>query len=309
MRHVPYAVVNVFSTSPLKGNPIAVVPDVMDLHETEMRQLAREFNLSLTVFIDRAKDGESLARLRFFTPEKERMFSGKGCLAAWKPFFEMGYIDLPVALADGLVQEKEDSLSFTAQSWEHKTPVTVIRRGEVVESVSVKMPTPEIQETFEDLAMMAEVLGISEDKLADTGLRPQLVVSGGGKIYTAVPKNADLESLSVSSQAMRRHYTRPNCEGVYVFSLESAQSDHPLQGRGFYPITGVFEDSASGSAVAGLLSYLKANGIIDCKRDSMIRVQQKSGLINASCAPGDSGTEVKITGSVTISRRGTFDLP
>ena len=71
-----YRVVDVFTTEPLEGNPLAVFPDASDLSTPLMQKIAREFNLSETVFVFPATRSECAAKLRIFTPGKEMDFAG-----------------------------------------------------------------------------------------------------------------------------------------------------------------------------------------------------------------------------------------
>jgi trans-2,3-dihydro-3-hydroxyanthranilate isomerase len=71
-----YRVVDVFTTEPLQGNPLAVFPDASDLSTSLMQKIAREFNLSETVFVFPATRAEYAAKLRIFTPGKEMDFAG-----------------------------------------------------------------------------------------------------------------------------------------------------------------------------------------------------------------------------------------
>src|SRR5262249_10731887 len=71
-----YRVVDVFTTKPLEGNPLAVFPDASGIDEELQQQIARELNLSETVFVRRATRGECAAQLRIFTPAREVKFAG-----------------------------------------------------------------------------------------------------------------------------------------------------------------------------------------------------------------------------------------
>src|SRR5271170_6048862 len=71
-----YVVVDVFSTEPLAGNPLAVFPDASEIDETTMQKIARELNLAETVFVLPATRKDCAARVRIFTPTKEMAFAG-----------------------------------------------------------------------------------------------------------------------------------------------------------------------------------------------------------------------------------------
>src|SRR5438477_10345653 len=70
---------DVFSQTPLSGNPLAVFPDARGLTDAEMQALARETNLSETTFIlprDKGTQAKQGVRVRIFTVEEELPFAG-----------------------------------------------------------------------------------------------------------------------------------------------------------------------------------------------------------------------------------------
>ena len=75
-RSYRYRVVDVFTTKPLQGNPLAVFPDSSGLTAETMQKIALELNLSETVFVVPSSRSECVARLRIFTPGKEMDFAG-----------------------------------------------------------------------------------------------------------------------------------------------------------------------------------------------------------------------------------------
>ena len=81
--HIPYALLNVFAESAWGGNPLAVVPNADALDTATMQLIARQFNLSETVFICSSTD--HAAHLRIFTPDHEMPFAGHPTIgaAAW----------------------------------------------------------------------------------------------------------------------------------------------------------------------------------------------------------------------------------
>src|SRR5262249_36822454 len=71
-----YRVVDVFTKEPLEGNPLAVFPDASEIEEAMQQRIARELNLSETVFVRRATRADCAASLRIFTPAAEVKFAG-----------------------------------------------------------------------------------------------------------------------------------------------------------------------------------------------------------------------------------------
>ena len=71
-----YHILDVFTEQRFSGNPLAVVLDAEELKAPAMQSIAREFNLSETVFVAPAENPMHSARMRIFTPERELPFAG-----------------------------------------------------------------------------------------------------------------------------------------------------------------------------------------------------------------------------------------
>ena len=82
MTTLRYEIVDVFTDRPFTGNPLAVVFGGDALSGDQMQALAREFNLSETVFVLPPTTGEATYRLRIFTPGAELPFAGHPSVGA-----------------------------------------------------------------------------------------------------------------------------------------------------------------------------------------------------------------------------------
>ena len=100
-RH-PFRQVDVFSTVPHRGNPVAVVHDADDLSTADMQRFAHWTNLSETTFLVAPTDPAADYRLRIFTPAEELPFAGHPTLGSAHAWLEAGGVP---AAAGELVQE------------------------------------------------------------------------------------------------------------------------------------------------------------------------------------------------------------
>src|SRR5436190_22346436 len=78
-RHLPFVQLDVFTSNPLEGNPLAVFSDGRGLSDDQMQAIAREMNLSETTFVltgDAAVEKERGIRVRIFTVQEELPFAG-----------------------------------------------------------------------------------------------------------------------------------------------------------------------------------------------------------------------------------------
>lgn len=94
--------VDVFSTLPYRGNPVAVVLDGTDLTDEDMQRLARWTNLSETTFVLPPTTEEADYRLRIFTPQGELPFAGHPTLGSARAWLDDGGTPRH---ADRIVQE------------------------------------------------------------------------------------------------------------------------------------------------------------------------------------------------------------
>ncbi len=78
----PYRIYDVFTERRLEGNPLAVVFDSEGLSDHDMQAIAREFNLSETVFVSAPEKPVHTASLRIFTPGRELPFAGHPTVGA-----------------------------------------------------------------------------------------------------------------------------------------------------------------------------------------------------------------------------------
>src|SRR6185312_8146340 len=86
----PFSQVDVFSTEPLKGNPVAVVHDADAISDEEMQRFAHWTNLSETTFLLTATDPAADYRLRIFTPSEELPFAGHPTIGSCHAWLEAG---------------------------------------------------------------------------------------------------------------------------------------------------------------------------------------------------------------------------
>ena len=86
-RSLKFYQADVFSAQPFGGNPVAVFPEAQGLTDDELQQIAREMNLSETVFVFPPTDPAAVVRLRIFTPTQEIPLQGirsSGPCTCWR---------------------------------------------------------------------------------------------------------------------------------------------------------------------------------------------------------------------------------
>ena len=230
--------VDVFSTGPYTGNPLAVFPDAAHLSSDQMQAIASEMNLSETSFVTKVTDDGY--DVRIFTPAEELPFAGHPTLGtAWC----LRHL------------RRLTAATVTQRSGAGETPVAH-RGGEVAFTREGR-----VEEDFTDVTALASALGLPEDAF---GLEANLLGQGSGLLMPAVA-SAGISQLMVpirdrgwlAACSPKPDELKSVAEtGVYCFTHRAAGE---VQTRGFFPSLGISEDPATGSACAGLGLYLSAH--------------------------------------------------
>jgi PhzF family phenazine biosynthesis protein len=240
--NLEYRVVDAFASQPFQGNPAAVVLQADALTDSQMQQLAAEFNLSETAFVLRTTPGinEPAIRLRWFTPQCEVSFCGHATLAAVHAFCEQAQespSQLGIQCAAGNLGVRIDATqAATRRYW-------------------LSMPRPDITLAPDTIAQLLESLQlqnrangiVSAHRTRDRDLI--LFMSDGKLLCEMRPDMSRLESYCL------QHDTR----GVCVASTDSGDLTVACISRFFAPAAGIAEDPVTGS-VHGPLTALLIGG-------------------------------------------------
>jgi trans-2,3-dihydro-3-hydroxyanthranilate isomerase len=296
---------DVFSDRPFAGNPLAVVLGADDLTPAQMQVLAREFNLSETIFVQRPQDPAHTARVRIFFPTAEIPFAGHptiGCA-----------IHLATAAAGPgdfetrLVLEEEAGL----------VPVRVWRRGAEGRAEFVAPVIPHGVSDAPDLSAALEPARLAaalELQTADIGFadhRPGLWQGGPRFLYAPV---ASLEALGRARPIEPAWSVQMQAAGVDSIYLYAAGLGCDYRARMFSPTAGIPEDPATGSASAILAAQLLSAGILT-EGETRFALQQgvemgRPSEIGLTTVVKDGVlAEVRIAGSAVPVSSGRIRVP
>jgi PhzF family phenazine biosynthesis protein len=272
----PFRQVDVFSSEPLKGNPVAVVHDAEGVTEEEMRQFAHWTNLSETTFLLPATDPAADYRLRIFTPSEELPFAGHPTIGSAHAWLEAGGVP---ASGSEIVQECGAGLLR-------------IRRGE---RLAFAAP-PLLREgpvTDEERARILAALALDESEVVDLSWGD----NGPGWVVVLLRDAAAV-------LAVRPDWSAFGGLDVGVVGPYPAGSECAVEVRAFCPSIGVVEDPVTGSLNASIgqwlagdrlpTSYVAAQGTV-LGRAGRVYVEKVGDTVWVG---GDAATTIK--GSVGV---------
>ncbi len=293
-----FAALDVFTGTPLAGNPLAVVFDADDLDTDRMQAIAREFNLSETVFILTPRDPVNSARIRIFTPARELPFAGHPTVGT------------AVLLAERRAPEIIARQDLSVVLEEEIGPVTcTVRRHRGVTRASFALPRlPErLPDRLDDDAVAA-ALGLVP---ADLGfLGHETAIASAGVAFSFVP----LGGIA----AARRAKPDPALwlkafgdRGAFLYTAECEQAEAHLHARMFAPGLGLAEDPATGSAVAALAALLVddlADGDHTVVVEQGIEMGRPSLITLGLEIEGGALIAASVGGSAVVVSGGTLEL-
>ena len=254
-RAVKFYQADVFTTTVFGGNPVAVVPEAADLTDWEMQKIAREMNLSETVFVLPVSAPGADVRLRFFTPLQEIAFAGHPVIGAFYILAHIGVISL-VEPVTRLHQETQVGVF----------PVELFVREGCIRSIFMEQPKPEflgVIEPLRDLFEVAKAIGVAKTKITGTGLPVEIVSTGFPVVVvpvrTLTAVSAAIPNIVLINSVCEQH----KAQGIMVFSTVTVEEESTVHTRMFASPVGVVEDPATGSATGALGAYLVKNGVVD----------------------------------------------
>src|SRR5580692_842068 len=236
-----YVVVDVFTTDPLAGNPLAVFPDAAAIDESTMQKIARELNLGETVFMLPATRQDCAARVRIFTPTKEMAFAGHPTIGA-----------AFVLLQENIVPR--DSSDFILEEQVGPVPLRVEAGRRPL--IWLRMP-PVREEKFYDSAVCARALRLEPQDLLP--MNPQRLSAGNPTVVVAAKDKAAVDRAWLDSAGLKTLKGAEN-ESFCVFLFASTRGG--TYSRMFAPEYGIPEDPASGSCMGPLAVYMMRHDLI-----------------------------------------------
>eukprot|EP00873_Tetraselmis_striata_P030855 jgi/Tetstr1/451119/TSEL_038155.t1 len=238
-----YFILDVFTRDRLSGNPLAVVLKADELSTTRMQAIAREFNLSETVFVNAPKGERHTAALRIFTPTSELPFAGHPTVGA--------------AVLLGL-QHKQSAVRLELGVGN----VTAVMERIDRRTGEAKFALPQLPARIEDPVVIADVarrLGLTESDIGCDGMTPALYSAGLPFYLVPVRDARALEAITLERRGWTDTFPGER-NSVYVFTKTPKERGNDYAARMFHVAHGAGEDAATGSAAAALVGMLAEHG-------------------------------------------------
>jgi trans-2,3-dihydro-3-hydroxyanthranilate isomerase len=297
MHALDYFIVDVFTSTALEGNPLAVVMDSAGLSTERMQAVAREFNLSETTFVQRRSGTVESAegvRVRIFTTQEELPFAGHPTL---------GTASVLKLQAPETARENGVTLALNVG------PIPV--RFDEGLFGEMTQRDPEFCAELEP-EQVARLTGLTLEDLDPTVL-PQVVSTGTAFAIVALRSSEALARLKVR-QGEATEWLRTR--GARWFYVLAPSPDEGKQGTKCYRARMQFnggEDPATGSAAGCAISLLVARGAVASGERILVQqgieIHRPSELFLSARRSSNTVTDVRVAGSTVLVAKGQLFLP
>jgi trans-2,3-dihydro-3-hydroxyanthranilate isomerase len=307
MARYTFYTLDVFTDRIFGGNPLAVFPDGSGLDTEQMQAVAREFNISETVFVLPPDRPDHTRKLRIFTPGTELPFAGHPTI---------GTAHLLSTIGEILLEGPETQIVFE----EGVGPVPVTIYGTDGNPTQAQLSAAQMPETGAlppSNADLAEVLSLNEDDiLVDPA--PNAVSCGVGFLFIMLKDIDALARAQLRHEAWERLLSDYWAPHPYLLtpsgSFGVGGPDSKYQVRMFAPAMGIVEDPATGAAATALAGYLAPllalkNGTAFWSVDQGVEMGRPSRLeIEADISKGVI-TGIRVSGNSVMVSQGEMEIP
>ena len=291
---------DVFTELRFGGNPLAVFTETEGLPDQLMQQIAREMNLSETVFVVPPRDSRALCRARIFTPTRELPFAGH-------PTIGTGYL----LAALGRVPLQDGRVSILLEEEVGLIPISIDSRNGKPSFVQLSVAAlPSYRDPPAGRAELAKMLRLGPDDLLDDA---QAVSCGLPFLFVPVRDRSVLARAAIDAERWRATLGGYWTQQVFIFCRDPELEGSSIRARMYAPEFGIAEDPATGSAAAALGGYLgarapDADGTLRWVVEQGFEMGRPSLLHVETDKAGGRITAVRVGGTAVMVSEGTLQL-
>ncbi len=300
-----YYIADVFTRQLFNGAQIAVFPNADGLSDTTMKLLARELNLSETVFVFHPDAGANKRQLRIFSPKKELDFAGHPIIATAYVLGSCGDIALTQAITPMVFEQNTGPIEVNITAIDGK-PTFVQFARKVLSIVDRFAPTDE---------ELAGILSIKQSELDHKKYSPRLVSCGFPYLVVPVWNYETVRQAKFNNSAWSQSIApQTAAQEIVLFAPKSPFPDADFNVRLLGPHIGLHDDPPIGSAMPAFAAYLcsfehtqKGTHVFAVDRGD---AKSRRSVINLEMDnKGHEQLPLRVGGEAVLFAQGTIDLP
>jgi len=295
---------DVFTETRFGGNPLAVVRDAGGLSVEQMQAIARELNLSETVFVLPPEKPAHSARMRIFTPLKEVPFAGHPTV---------GTAALLAELRAGDADGDQDALVVLEQTMGTLRVGVRMRPGQPTYAEFDAPRQPVEAGALPHLDMLAAAVSLIPSEIGFENHKPSCFAAGNAFAFIPVASLEAMARARVEPGPWAQALKEQGVVGAYLYTRQCEHHASSFHGRMFAPDFGIPEDPATGSAavcLAGVIHHFDRLPDGDYKRiiEQGYEMNRPSLMTLSIAVTGGKLSNVRIGGYCVRVTEGTLSV-
>lgn len=293
---------DVFTDQLFGGNPLAVFPEAAGLNDEQMQLIAREFNISETIFVFPPEDAAHTARVRIFTPARELDFAGHPTVGCAFMLATLGQVELTGAITEIVLEENVGPV-----------PVKIFTdaAGNVTKTELSAAKMPESLEGAPSADILAQVLSLEPEDILEGSLSPEVVTAGVPFLFVPVKNREALGRSAVNLAQWREHLEDTVARDMFIFCFDPELEGSNVRARMYAPSMGIAEDPATGAAATAFAGYLakradQKNGTLRWVMEQGFEMGRPSILEIETDLKDGACQAIRVGGSSVLVSKGTF---
>ncbi len=293
MKNLELYWVDAFTDQPFGGNPAAIIINADNIPDEQKQVVAKEMNLSETVFISKSQVADF--KVQFYTPKQETALCGHGTVAA---FWLLGLIGRIENCSGGFVRATQETKAGIL-------PIELyFDKGRTLYQIVMHQTLPEFYRIDVNHDEIAGMLGISADQF-ESGYPLEVVSTGRPKLFIPIKSRDILYGIKPNFDMIADYCIQKSITGFHLFTFETHDPGSITAARHFAPVAGVNEDPVTGIAAGALGCYLAEFGK-DKVSNSNYQMEQgfnmgRKGIIYVEiCKENQQYRSIKVGGKAYI---------
>jgi trans-2,3-dihydro-3-hydroxyanthranilate isomerase len=235
-----YHILDVFTDTAFTGNGLAVVLAADALSDEQMQSIAREFNLSETIFVHEPEDAAHTAKVRIFMPRGELPFAGHPTIGCAVLLASLKYKGGCSFETDILLEERAGLV-----------PVRVRRIGGVPKGILTAPKLPKKSRDAPSPKSIAMGIGLEEKEIGFGSHTPGVIDAGSPILFVPVEGLSALANARVIEPHWSEMLRQASTFAAYIYA-PAGEGGNSFRARLYAPAEGIAEDPATGMAAAAL---------------------------------------------------------
>lgn len=284
------------------GNQLAVFTDARGLDSDTMQAIAREMNLSETVFVLPPETTRGTRRLRIFTPGRELPFAGHPTVGSAFVLTAIGEVPLDGELTRIVFEEGVGPVDVTVRAKNGRPTFAQLSAAKLPE-FGPPPPSAEI---------IASVLSLDAADIESGDARAPRAVSCGVPFLFVTVRDLDaLSRIRVNTERWERHIASYWATDIYVLTHTTGEAD--IRARMFAPDLGIAEDPATGGAATALAGYIlpsnTEDGVLRWTIHQGVEMGRPSTIYLEADIVSGAIAAIRVGGASVLVSEGALTLP